>query len=373
VTTDEASRTVICGGGVIGAAIAYELALRGHRPLIIESDAVASGASGAAAGILTPPPPGGDDPLDELRRVSFGLHAELATALPAASGVDYSYSLTPRVLLATTEEEATAAKAFAGRLAAAGSEGRCVERDELQQLTGWVDEGHRGGVVLEPSAQLDPYRFTLALVTAAERLGAEVLSGRVTSLARDGGRVSGVELEGGRTVDASTVVVAMGPWSAEASGWLGTGVPVEPLKGQIVKVRPSRELAAHSFSHGGNYAITKPGGIVFLGTTEERVGFDRGVTEEARDAILDWGLRFASALRDAELVEQTACLRPLTRDERPMIGAIDGLEGAYVATGHGRQGILMAPATGRAIADLILDGTTDCFDLEPYDPMRFAR
>ena len=188
---------------------------------------------------------------------------------------------------------------------------------------------------------------------------------------RDGGRVIGVALDG-RSVEASRVVVAMGPRSAEAGDWFGTGVPVVPLKGQIVKVRPSQTFAAHSFSHAGNYAITKPDGIVFLGTTEERVGFDRGVTEEARDEILSWGLRFASALRDAELVEQTACLRPLTRDERPMIGAIEGLDGAYLATGHGRQGILMAPATGRAIADLILGGATDCFDLTPYDPMRFG-
>jgi glycine/D-amino acid oxidase-like deaminating enzyme len=189
----------------------------------------------------------------------------------------------------------------------------------------------------------------------------------------DSGQVRGIELEGGRTIAASTVVVAMGPWSSEAADWLGTGIPIEPLKGQIVKVRPPNELAPHSFSHGGNYAITKPGGIVFLGTTEERVGFNRSVTEAARDAILDWGLRFSSALRNAELVEQTACLRPLTRDERPMIGAIEGLDGALIASGHGRQGILMAPATGRAIADLILDGATDCFDLAPYDPMRFAR
>ncbi len=369
--TLEGDRPVICGGGVIGAAIAYELASRGRPPLIIESDAVASGASGAAAGILTPPPAGGSDPLDELRRVSFALHTDLATRLPEESGVDYAYSVTPRVLLATNAEEEAQARAIAERLAAAGDDGRWVDADALTAVTGWVDQGHRGGVILEPSAQLDPYRFTLALVTAAERLGAIVQSGRVTGLMRDGGRVIGVALDG-RSVEASRVVVAMGPWSAEAGDWFGTGVPVVPLKGQIVKVRPSQTFAAHSFSHAGNYAITKPDGIVFLGTTEERVGFDRGVTEEARDEILSWGLRFASALRDAELVEQTACLRPLTRDERPMIGAIEGLDGAYLATGHGRQGILMAPATGRAIADLILGGATDCFDLTPYDPMRFG-
>jgi glycine/D-amino acid oxidase-like deaminating enzyme len=111
--TAAGARPVICGGGVIGAAIAYELAQRGHPPLIIESDAIASGASGAAAGTLTPPPPGGDDLLDELRRVSFAMHTDLAATLPAASGVDYAYSLTPRVLIATNEGEAEAARAIA--------------------------------------------------------------------------------------------------------------------------------------------------------------------------------------------------------------------------------------------------------------------
>jgi glycine oxidase len=367
--TAERDRIVICGGGVIGAAIAYELARRGQSPLIIEADAVASGASGAAAGILTPPAPGGDDPLDELRRVSFALHSELATTLPADSGVDYGYRLTPRILIATDVEEERAGHALAARL----GDDRWLDSGELTAHTGWVDQGHRGGVILEPSAQLDPYRFTLALVTAAERLGAEVRSGRVVGVVQEDARVRAVQLEGGGAVETSTVVVTMGPWSGDAAGWLGTGIPIEPLKGQIVKVRPSQELPPHSFSQGGNYAITKPGGIVFLGTTEERVGFDRAVTEEARDAILHWGLRFASVLRDAALVEQTACLRPLTRDERPMIGAIDGLAGAYLASGHGRQGILMAPATGRAVADLILEGSTDCFDLAVVDPMRFAR
>ena len=367
-TTD---RIVICGGGVIGAAIAYELARRGRPPLILEADGVASGASGAAAGILTSPPPGGADPLDELRRVSFDLHTELARRLPEESGVDYEYSLTPGVLLAMTAEEEAEARTVAERLASAGRPGRWADAAELYELSGWLDGASRGGVIREPSAQLDPYRFTLALVTAAERLGAVVQSGRVVGLDRDSAGISGVRLEHGH-VEASTVVVAMGPWSADASRWLGTDVPVEPLKGQIVKVRPASELAAYNFSHGGYYAIAKPRGIVFLGTTEERVGFDLSVATEARDSILDWALPLASALREAELIEQTACLRPLTRDQRPMIGAVEGLDGAFLATGHGRQGILMAPATGRAIADLILDGTTDCFDLKPYDPMRFG-
>ncbi|MBM3140531.1 MAG: FAD-binding oxidoreductase [Chloroflexi bacterium] len=367
------ARVVICGGGVIGAAIAYELARRGTPPVIVESDGVASGASGAAAGILTPPPPGTEaDALDALRRLGFDGHARLADSLPVESGIDYGYQHTPRLVLATTPLEERALRETAAALAAAGHDARWLPAHEVRALTGWVDRGASGGVQVEPSAQVDPYRYTLALVTAAERRGATVRSGRVEGLVRDGGRVTGVRVSGA-VLPADAAVIAMGPWSADAARWLGLPVPVEPLKGQIVKVRPPHALPAFSFGHGGNYAITKERGLVYLGTTEERVGFDRSTTPEAREAILAWGLGFASVLERAELVEQTACLRPLSADGMPIMGAVPGVGGAFLATGHGRQGILMSPATGRALADLVLDGRTDCLDLAPFDPARFLR
>ena len=91
-----------------------------------------------------------------------------------------------------------------------------------------------------------------------------------------------------------------------------------------------------------------------------------------RDEILEFGVGFAAALESAELVEQTACLRPLSSDGLPIMGAVPGLDGAYVATGHGRQGILQSPPSGKAMAELILDGGTDTVDLGPFDPARFA-
>jgi glycine/D-amino acid oxidase-like deaminating enzyme len=137
-------------------------------------------------------------------------------------------------------------------------------------------------------------------------------------------------------------------------------------------VRPPEQLQPFGFSCGGNYATTKEAGLVYLGTTEERVGFDNGTTTEARDSILRFGVGFASVLEQAELVEQTACLRPLSADGLPIIGEAPGVDGVYLATGHGRQGILMSTATGQAMADLIVDGATDCIDLAPFDPARFV-
>jgi glycine/D-amino acid oxidase-like deaminating enzyme len=371
--TSSTSEVVICGGGVIGAAIAYYLGKRGVHVTIIEADAVASGASGAAAGLLSPPPVGGiGEPPAELQARGSAMHDDLAKTLPEESGVAYGFTRTRRVLLAATDEEERMLRSLVERAQHAGQEAQWLAPAEVTALCPWIDRPGLGGMVRpETVGQLDPYRYTLALIAAAERMGATVRSGRVTELVRSGGRATGVRV-GETTIEADAVVIAMGPWSIEAGEWLGMAVPVEPLKGQIVKVRPPEELPPFGFTNAGNYATTKDDGIVFLGTTEEEAGFDNAITDEARDMILEFGTGFSSVLEQAELLEQTACLRPLSTDGLPIMGRVPGLEGAYLATGHGRQGILMSPASGQAMTDLILDGSTDCIDLAPFDPARFV-
>lgn len=356
---------------MIGAAVAYYLVQRGYRPTIVEKDAVASGASGAAAGLISP---SGPDlgPLTEITALGFGMHAELARTLPDESGVEYGYRLTPRVLVAKNDDEAVEGRALAAQLPAAPASGGWLDAEELNRRTGWVDRVEVGGVELPSLGQLDPYRFTLALVTAAERRGATVRSGTVDGMRVEDGRVTGVSV-GGRMRDADIVVLAAGPWSAVIEQWTDVRIPVTPLKGQIVKVRPSTPLGQFCVTNAGNYCLTKDDGIVYIGTTEEEAGFDVSITVAARDEILKFGLGLSSAFESAEFVEQTACLRPLSADGLPIIGPLAGIEGAYVATGHGRQGILMAPPTGRAISDLIADGSTDRVDLSRFDPMRFTR
>ena len=364
---------VICGGGVIGGAIAYYLAKSGVAATIIENDGVASGASGGAAGLLSPPPPHTSDAtVYELQRRGFDMHMALASTLPRESGVDYGFAQSPRVSLAVTEAEEIAARETAEVLSTAGIDGRWLDLAELHQMTGWIDGGEaRGAVLLESGGYVDAYRYSLALVTAAERMGATVHSGKVSGVVQEDGRVTGVRV-GDEVVPADVVVIAMGPWSLEASDWLGLRVPVEPLKGQIVKVRPQQPLQTFNFGHAGNYGVVKSPELVFLGTTEERSGFDVGITTEARDEILAFGVGFASELKGAELIEQTACLRPLSEDGVPIMGAVPGIEGAYLATGHGRQGILQSPPSGLVMAELILNGETKVLDMTPFDPGRFG-
>jgi glycine oxidase len=367
------NNVVICGGGVIGGAIAYYLAKRGVIATVIENDGVASGASGGAAGLLSPPSPHTSGmPVYELQRRGFDMHMELGQILPTESGVDYGFARSSRVSLAVTEDEEAAARVTVDALTAVGVESRWLEPAELIEVTDWIDGGSaRGAALLEDGGCVDAYRYSLALVTAAERMGVVVRSGKVSGIEIKNGRASGVRV-GDELVPANVVVVAMGPWSVEASSWVGVRVPVEPLKGQIMKVRPERALPMWQFGHGGNYVIAKSSDVVFLGTTEERSGFDVGITTEARDEIMAFGVGFASELEGAELIEQTACLRPLSEDGLPIMGAVPGIGGMFIATGHGRQGILQSPPSGLAMADLILDGQTEVMDMTPFDPARFG-
>ncbi len=362
---------VICGGGVIGCATAYFLATSGAKVTVIESDGIASGASGAAAGILSPPSPDSiDDPLFEIRMTGFKLHQELAEKLPGESGVQYDYSVTPRVIVPNNEKEVSD---LVNRLSNTGlnqSSTEILDANTLAKQTGWIDKARYGGAFLDAGAQVDPYKFTLALVAAAERLGVKFITGKVTGIELNRQSFQSVTVDH-KTINGDACLLSMGPWAKDASPWVNRPIPVRPLKGQIIKTQPQKKLTHLTLLNGSNYAITRENGLLILGTTEEDVGFDTSITDTARDEIIAFGLTFSSELETAELIEQTACLRPLSGDGRPIMGELIPNSNLFISTGHGRQGILMSPAAGHAMSDLINTGETRLLDLSPFDPERF--
>ena len=246
---------------------------------------------------------------------------------------------------------------------------RWVDGDQAREIESRVSADVLGAVYTEGSAEVEPYKFVLALTQLAEKEGVKVINANVTGVTRSGGRVVGVSTASGE-IACSSVVAAMGPWSGEASAWLGLDIEIRPLKGQILRLRaPGPEIAC-SVGWAGNYANTKQDGLIWTGTTEEEAGFDENPTTQARDRIMGSLLKMLPSLTDAELVQQTACLRPLSADGLPILGPVPGLEGAFVATGAGRKGILLGPAMGRATADLVLTGKTD-IPMEAFAPDRF--
>ena len=163
----------------------------------------------------------------------------------------------------------------------------------------------------------------------------------------------------------------MGPWSRLAEPWLNTYIPVDPLKGEILRMRLPGDPLPHDVSGHGASIYSKPDGLAWCGTTEDWRGFDLEPLPETRDRILAGVRRIVPAVDDAELVLHTACLRPVTPDWLPIIGRVPTSENAWLATGAGKKGILLAPAFGRAMADLITQDETD-LSVQGYTPDRFS-
>jgi glycine oxidase len=364
---------VVVGGGIVGMATAYYLAKGGVPSIVIERDAIGSHASGFAYGGLSPLGGFGiPGPLAEIAQDGMRLHRELAESLVEETGMDVDFRVRPSLALALNEADVQRLQAaLPWQQRQPGYSARWLDAAEARRVEPRISEETIGAVLIDGTADVEPYRLVLALTRAAEEMGVTVRHGRVTGLRREGGRVTGVILERGE-VACSAVVLGLGPWSGETSSWIGTSIEVRPLKGQILRLQAPGPPVACSVGWRHNYATTKTDGLLWAGTTEEEAGFDEETTLEARDEIGAALVKMLPAMADARVVHQTACLRPLASDGLLLLGRVPGLEHVYMATGAGRKGIVYGPPMGRAIADLILNGSTK-ISLEAFNPGRFAR
>lgn len=366
----EAYDVIVVGAGVVGLATAYFCASAGLKVLVLERESIASQASGAAAGILTPAGESAQaGPLGDLMARSLEFHRSFTPRLKELTGIDPLFGPLAVLVPAFSPEEADRLRALAEHLAGSNSRLRWAEPTELLAAEPRLSPDLRGGLLAEGEGQVDAYRLTLALGRAAELAGAEVRYAAAEGLELpERGRPQVITRSG--PVGADFVVLAMGPWTARAAGWLGTPVPVEPLRGQLLRLHLPGPPLAYCVMYGDHYVLSKLDGLVTAGTTEELVGFDPSTTPAARDFILEGVLRLVPGLADAQLVNHTACLRPLAADDMPILGPVPGRERVILATGHGRNGILMGPYSGRLVADLIL-GRTPEIDPGPFAPARF--
>lgn len=357
---DRGKRIIICGGGAIGAAIAWFLSRRGARPVVIERHEVGGAASGKSGGFLALDWCRGTA-LDRLARRSFALHAELAAEL----GNPWGYRR-------LTTFSGHAAEGRHSR----GSTGRPWLSSDVT-VTGQIGS-------LETTALVEPRAFTTGLIYAARANGAELRHGTVTGLVRRvSGAIGGVMLEDGETVEGEGVVIAMGPWSILASRWLplpavygfkghslvfdtGDAVPAEALFLEYEEAS-GETLTPEIFARAdGTVWACAVSSTAALPVDPSDVTGDDGA-----HARLEALCRAVSpALAAAPIVARQACFRPVTEDGLPLIGAVPGIANAWVATGHSVWGMLNAPATGEAMAELILDGATSHVPLRHFAPDR---
>jgi len=355
-----ARHVVVCGAGVIGSAVAYFLSLRGVRVTVIERTGVACAASGKSGGFIALDWCDGS-PLGPLARASFALHARLADELR----VDYGYRRMDTFAMAARERTTLSG----GHRTAAPS---------------WLDGAGLVTAALgspESTAQIHPAKFTTALLDAARARGATLRIGVVESLVRHDGAARGVTVDGA-TLDADAVVLALGPWTSRVAR--GLELPtVYGLKGysvtlQAPDVPPHALFVDYRAADGRAFEpeiIPRPDGDVYVcGMADPQPLPESAEGVKVDDAACDMLARAAgrvsTVLSSARVTRRQACYRPVTDDGLPLIGRMPGTAGAYVATGHGPWGMLNAPATGLAVAEMIAEGKSTTVDLRPFDPAR---
>ena len=363
---------IIIGGGVAGCSTAFFLAQEGVKVTILEQESVGSHASGFAFGGLNPLDGTGTPyPLLDFSLHCFRAHKKLGPELLELSGVDNQFFQRDRLSLAFDDADvARITEHLEIQKQVPDFTVKWIEADEVFRVEPDISPDCVGAVLTQGSGAVEGYRQTLAMAQAAEKLGTEIMHGRVTGVtgAGDGVAVSMAN----STLKADVAVLALGPWCQDAEAWTGTVIPVAPFKGQILRLQLENKQLQTTLGWGKSYAASKPDGLIWAGTTEEHAGFDDQPTPYGRDAVMGDLLRMAPFLAEAQLVQHTACLRPLTPDGLPIVGRVSGWDNLYLCTGAGRKGILWSTGMARATADLILRGHSDVPGLEHLEPERFV-
>jgi glycine oxidase len=371
---EKPSEVVIVGGGVAGCATAYYLSLAGVKATIIEREGISSQASGFSAGGLNPLEgsciPG---PLSALAMASFKLHKEAWGPLQKETGIDFQSRIVSLTKVAFSEEEIPALQESMSLFENAridGFSGEWLHRSEVLKVEPRLSDQSIGGVRLFGNATLSSLLYTQALAEAARKNGATVREGVARGVRLDNGRVLSVILADDE-IACDQVVLAAGPWSREAEQWLDISVPVDPLKGEILRLEMHGPALGGDFNGAGASIYPRGDGLVWCGTTEVYEGFNREPTEAAREKIWGAARELIPELAHASLVKHTACLRPITPDYMPIVGRAPGWDNVYLATGAGKKGILLSTGMGKATADLMTAGATDV-PLAGCEPGRFA-
>lgn len=362
---------IVVGGGVMGSAIALELSKAGAKVLLLERGNIASGASGMSAAMLEAQldsrAPG---PFSDLAMASRALFPALASELLSLTGVDIGFEACGILQVASNEQELDV---LHHQLEWQKDKGWNVEwwdpttvRTRVAGLAGPVT----GGGFFPEDGQVNASRFTSALAEGARRLGAVVREGTaVTGFLTEGRRVIGVEI-GSEWFKAEHVVLAAGPWTRPIGFLLQVFLPIEPVRGQLLIFKTPHRLFPSPVYTSEGYIVPKRDGLTLVGTTNERVGFNMETTEEAVDQLRAFVVKRFPALQDQPFAGAVAGLRPAgPPDQLPIIGPIPPWQGLWVASGHYRNGILLAPITAQIIAALIL-GRTPPIAPDPFLPSR---
>lgn len=367
------AEVIIIGGGVIGLTIARALAQHGvHQITLIERGRLGAEASWAAGGILAPQVEvDHNDAFFQLACASRDLYPEFAASLKEETGVDVQLDTTGTLCLGFTPKDETELRHRYEWQQGEGLEVEWLTGEQVRRLEPCVSDKVVCGLHFPRDYQIDNRRLLNALVRANEELGIQLITGlSVKAIRIEHERVCGVETASG-FVDAPMVVVAAGAWSSLIDLPRSPSFQIEPVRGQMLCFSASPQIARHVIYSSSGYLVPRLDGRVLAGSTSEHAGFDKRVSKEGIDAIRSMALEIVPATAALPMIDSWAGFRPRAKDDFPVLGSSVEAAGLFYATGHYRNGILLAPITGKVLADEIVDGIIPA-NLEAFSPNRFG-
>jgi glycine oxidase len=368
---------IVIGGGVIGLTIARALALRGVQDvLLVERARVGIEASSAAAGMLAPQAEADSaDDFFNLCCQSRDLYPTFAAALREETGIDSELDRTGTLYLAFNEHDQAEIERRYEWQVRAGLSVQKLNGGEARALEPGISERVSGALKFPNDIQVENRRLLSSLIAANEKLDVRIAAGTaVESIRINRGSIAGVETTSG-FVSCSQIVLSAGAWCSYIKVPDALRNPaIEPVKGQMVcfdSAGVPHAISRHVIYSPRGYLVPRRDGRILSGSTTEHVGFDKAVTAAGVHSILSHALEIAPRISDLPLTSVWAGLRPRAPDSLPLLGPCEEIRGLTFATGHYRNGILLAPITGELIADAIVDNVVSPA-LSAFSPDRFS-
>jgi glycine oxidase len=361
---------VIIGGGVIGLAVARALALRGVRDVcVIERAAVGTEASFAAGGILAPQSEAnGRDEFFELACRSRDLYPEFAKALLEETGIDVELNSTGTLYVAFSDGDLEEIEKRFDWQSRAGLAVEKLNAAQARELEPCIAETVRGALKFPNDVQVENRRLLNALVNSVDKLAVTLATEtNVESVFVERGRVTGVKTSRG-FINSQTIIVAAGTWSSTIED---SGTPtIEPVRGQMICFDAKPQLTRHVIYSPRGYLVPRQDGRLIAGSTSENAGFTKQVTAGGISHILANAHEISRRISALPIIDTWSGLRPRAADGLPVLGPCDEIDGLFYATGHYRNGILLAPVTGELIAEAVVAGQVSPL-LTAFSPNRF--
>jgi glycine oxidase len=364
---------VVVGAGIAGFATALALWERGAAVTLVEESRPGAGATGASAGMLPAQyESGGPDEKFHLCLESRERYPEFAAKLEDLSGRSLDIRWDGMLVANLTSEEHEEAVEAVRWQRELGLQAELLDPTQARELEPSVAPDVVSYLWFPDEGQLDTQSLGGLIVDAVARTEIRLILGNCAAeILSRAGKVAGLAMADGRTLEADCVIVAAGAWSANLAGQ-PRPIPVRPVRGQILRFAPgavdTNRIVA---SHAGRYVVPRPDGAVLAGSTMEEVGFDRSITDDGLRTIQASVSQLVPGLAEKTPAERWAGLRPISADSYPIIGPDPELDGLLYATGYGRDGILLAPLAGAIVADLALSGASH-YEWKPFAPARFA-